>query len=128
MKNREKIYQSIPFEGMTARERYDFARFLSFRGANFRTMLDRIMYRGYNEWERVGIREIIQEFDDREISPRHLFATLDSERRKQLLDKLTSMGMCRRTAKHRFSCGSFKEWEMTGIDTLLTEWQSTEKS
>lgn len=123
MKKNENRYYGTPFEGMTAKERYSFARFLTLRGANFRTMLDRIMYRGYAEWECVGIREIVQDFTDKEMSPRHLLSILEREERLRLFDKLTSMGMCRRTARHRFSVGTFKEWELIGINALYEEWR-----
>ena len=86
------------------------------------------MYRGYAEWERVGIREIVQDFTDKEMSPRHLLSILKREDRIRLFDKLTSMGMCRRTARHHFSVGTFKEWELIGINALYEEWRQLGES
>ena len=123
MKKNENRYYGTPFEGMTAKERYSFARFLAERGANFRTMLDRIMYRGYAGWEYEGIRKIVQEFCAQDISPRQLYSMLDHEGRLRLFHTLNDLGMCRNTAKHRFSVGTFKEWELVGINALYEEWR-----
>lgn len=112
------------FSELSARERYDFARFLAKHGANFRTALDRIMYRGFDEWERVGVREIMREWGYANCTPQHFFVELGQEGRAALYTELSNMGMCRRTANRRFSTGSFKEWELTGVNTLFNEWKS----
>ena len=114
------------FSALSARERYDFARFLAKHGANFRTALDRIMYRGFDEWERVGVREIMREWGHAKCTPQHFFVELGQEGRAALYAELTEMGMCRNTTNRRFSTGSFKEWELAGVDALFAEWQSTE--
>lgn len=110
------------FSALSARERYDFARFLAKHGANFRTALDRIMYRGFDEWERVGVREIMRDKGYINCTPQHCFIQLGQEGRAALYVELTEMGMCRNTAKRRFSTDSFKEWELAGVDALFAEW------
>ena len=110
------------FSALSARERYDFARFLAKHGANFRTALDRIMYRGFDEWERVGVREIMRDWGYANCTPQHFFVELGQEGRAALYSELTDMGMCRNTANRRFSTGSFKEWELAGVDALFAEW------
>lgn len=114
------------FSALSARERYDFARFLAKHGANFRTALDRIMYRGFDEWERVGVREIMRECGFTYRFTELFCGAIGPEGRHELYSKLSDMGMCRRTADRRFSTGSFKEWELAGVDALFAEWQSIE--
>lgn len=114
------------FSALSARERYDFARFLAKHGANFRTALDRIMYRGFDEWERVGVREIMRDWGYANCKPQHFFVELGQEGRAALYAELSDMGMCRNTANRRFSTGSFKEWELAGVNALFAEWKCIE--
>lgn len=126
--NTQTQYTSTGFNTLSAKERYDFARFLALRGASFRTALDRIMYRGFESWERVGIRAIMREFG----VPSHqltmatvtFFVSLNTENRVKLFTRLEQMGMCRNTAKRRFEACSFHEWELTGVDALFDEWSA----
>lgn len=118
-------YAHTDFSALSARERYDFARFLAKHGANFRTSLDRIMYRGFNEWERVGVREIMRECGFIYGVTKLFCGAIGPEGRRELYAKLSEMGMCRNTANRRFSTGSFKEWELAGVDALFAEWKST---
>lgn len=114
------------FSELSARERYDFARFLAKHGANFRTALDRIMYRGFDEWERVGVREIMRECGFIYGVTKLFCGAGGPEGRRELYAKLSEMGMCRNTANRRLCTGSFKEWELAGVDALFAEWQALE--
>lgn len=102
-------YQNTAFSALSARERYDFARFLAKYGANFRTSLDRIMYRGFDEWECEEVREIMQNWGCSGCTPQHFFVEIGREGRAELYRQLANMGMCRNTANRRFSTGSFKK-------------------
>lgn len=82
------------------------------------------MYRGFDEWERVGVREIMRDWGYVNCTPQHFFVELGQEGRAALYAELSEMGMCRRTANRRFSTGSFKEWELAGVNTLFNEWKS----
>lgn len=118
--------QSPAFSALTARERYGFARFLAKHGANFRTSLDRIMYRGFDAWECEGVRGIMSAMGYDGYTPNHFFVTLGNEGRHTLYTTLLAKGMCRNTANRRFSTGSFKEWELAGVDALFAEWKAIE--
>lgn len=124
IENMVTLDQSPTFSALTARERYSFARFLSTKGANFRTSLDRIMYRGFDAWECEGVRQIISAMGHDGATPQHFFVAIGTDGRKALYDTLFDKGMCRRTADRRFSTGSFKEWELAGVNTLFNEWKS----
>lgn len=124
IENLSTLDYSPNFSALSARERYDFARFLAKHGANFRTSLDRIMYRGFDIWECVGVREIMRDLGYTNCTPQHFFVELGQEGRSALYTELSEMGMCRNTANRRFSTGSFKEWELAGVNALFNEWKS----
>lgn len=93
-----------------------FSLFTEQFGASARTIEDRVRYRGFSQWEMMGIAPILAKFCHAEVADiPSWWRTIDTEHRILFMDKMSRFGMCTNTVRTRFATGNFKTWEMMGI-------------
>lgn len=118
------VHKCATFHCLDSRQRNDFCVFLAAREGSYRTMGDRILYRGFKSWERLGIRNIMRNIvPNCKYSPSEFYASLNDDERLRLTALLRHHGMCVNTVKSRFLSGNFRQWEIEGIDNLFAQWQ-----
>lgn len=123
------VHKCATFHCLDSRQRNDFCVFLAAREGSFRTMGDRILYRGFKSWERIGIRRIMRNIKPNcKCSPSEFYASLTDDERTLLMATLRQLGMSDNTVRTRFRTDNFKEWELAGIDPLFERWKKSTKT
>lgn len=113
---------------MSTTEIKHFCDFLVGYGASSRTMEDRVRYRGFTQWEQIGIETIIRDSADipsrEEVDTRDFLCHLTRGPRNAFYVKMSGLGMCANTVRARFFDRSFRPWEMIGINKLYEKFVS----
>ena len=118
-----KVKMKLDSSAFTPEEKSQMIALLVQKGCTQSTAYVRLFRDGFNEWQLVGIRRLLREYcDSRGLEypdelTRHFYRSLPS--RTDFKDYMQSKGMCRGTAKQRFSSINFKEWELEGINQIF---------
>lgn len=118
----KKRYYNIALQAMPTTDIKRFCAFLTQYGASQRTMEDRVRYRGFTQWEQLGIESIIRDIvdipDHEDVDTRDFLCHLTRGPRNAFYMQMDDLGMCTNTIRTRFFDRSFRPWEMIGINKL----------
>lgn len=110
---------------MTSEERTELRDVMEKAGAGWNMLYQRMVYRGFDQWELTGIDRCTSDFwqsaSNSTCPALDLFwqTLVEQGQNTAFVKYMETQGMSRNTTIKRFSEPNFKEWEIDGVERLL---------